>query len=328
MTFANSEHLPVILAVAILVFMIFLLYVWYRFSVLKTYFSRMLDISHYGRRYLLSVFLTALILGVFSLLFLKVQWGYTLKKQRSKGVDLVIALDVSRSMYTEDVGTSRLARAKNAVRYASENLPGRIGLIVFAGEAFTQCPLTDDRSAFNMYLDYAGADSVPLQGTDIGKALAEAERLFTKQNPNEKVLLLITDGEDHERNVRGALDELVKNGVTVHTASIGKEKGAVVPVADEDGSGIYLKDRKGELVKSSADPAVLKLIASESGGSYISLNSSVGHLKAILSKVSKGEKSDFGSKYVREGKDRFQIFALFCIVLLIFDLLLNVRWKQ
>jgi Ca-activated chloride channel family protein len=328
MVLANSEYLLQTVAASITVFIVYVLYMVYRYYIVSTYFKKVVIVSHYFTRYIVLTLLTAIILFLYSLLVLRPQWGFTLKERQSRGVDLVVALDVSRSMLTKDVGSSRLARAKNAIRYAAESLPGRMGLIIFAGEAFVQSPLTIDRSAFLDFLDYTDTSSIALQGTDIGKALEAAGRLFTKQNPNTKVLLLITDGEDHESSLRRILSQLKNAGVIIHTASIGETEGSPIPLNNSQGQSIYHKDQDGKVVESRADASLLKYIASETGGVYINLNGSIGQVKRILDKTQDGEKSDFGSQFVREGKDRFQLFAILCIILLIVELVLQVRWKK
>ncbi|MFW6365702.1 MAG: VWA domain-containing protein [Spirochaetota bacterium] len=327
MTFANSEYLVYTVLAAGLSLLVYLVYIYYRNRIVMRYFSKIVDGKAFTRRYFAAALFSFAILVLFSILVLRPQWGFTMKQKRAHGVDLVVALDVSRSMYTRDVQGSRLDRAKNAVRYLAERMPGRMGLILFAGDAFVQCPLTLDRSAYVMYLDYAGADAVAVQGTDIGRALYEADRLFKKQNPNRKVLLVITDGEDHEKNVKNAVDDLSKKEITVHTASVGYETGAPVPL-DGDDSGLFLETSRGELVKSAADIKLLRMIADRTGGTCVDLNKGAGQLSRILKQVRDGESSDFGERYVREGRDRFQLFAILCILLLTADICLFVRWKR
>ncbi len=263
----------------------------------------------------------------FALVMLRPQWGERAREVRNEGTDLLIALDVSRSMRARDVSPSRLDRAKDAIRLLAGSLHGdRIGLILFAGDAFLQCPLTTDMGAFTMFLDSAGPDSVRLQGTDIGKAMRAAERMFNKKRMTSKLFVLITDGEDHEGNVSGALSGLKDLGVRVYTVGVGRYAGGEIPEGEGESSEAgVLRDESGAIVRTKKDAGLLERIARETDGEYLDITDSLSDAYAILRAISRESKTDFGSRIVKERKERYQIFALLLLLLLSIEIMLPER---
>jgi Ca-activated chloride channel homolog len=253
------------------------------------------------------------------------QWGETVREVRKDGTDFLVVLDVSQSMYATDIKPTRLDRAKNAVRLVADSLArDRAGMVVFAGSAFLQCPLTTDIGAFSMFLDSASPSSVRIQGTDIGKALTVAARVFEKKRTQAKMLFLITDGEDHENNVQEALVKLKSLGVSVYTAGIGSETGGFVSIKNGDGE-MLLKDRSGEPVRTKVNVGLLKKIADETGGKYIDLNSSLAGVESIITALHSEQRTDFGSRMQKELEPRFYIPALFFLLFLIAELVISDR---
>ena len=264
---------------------------------------------------------------VSGIVLLRPQWGETTREVRNEGSDVLIALDVSRSMLAQDVAPSRLARAKEAIRWIAESLRGdRIGLILFAGDAFLQCPLTNDTGAFMMFLDSATPDSIPLQGTDFGRVLDEAARVFQKKSLTSKMMVLITDGEDNEGRYDAAVQRLADLDVAVYAVGIGKTSGEVVPLAGDDGSGsAYLRDTGNNLVRSSKNDSLLKQIAAVTRGSYIDITDNLSELGFILQIIDDQQNNQYGSRVIRERKERFQIFAFILAVLLSVEVMLAER---
>ncbi len=262
-------------------------------------------------------------------LLLGPQWGETTREVRNEGSDVLVALDVSRSMLAQDVSPSRLGRAKDAVRWIAESLKGdRIGLIVYAGDAFLQCPLTNDIGAFMMFLDSATPDSIPLQGTDIGRVLQEASRVFTKKSLTSKMLVLITDGEDNEGRYDEQIEKLRSMDVAVYAIGVGKSSGEVVPLSQDDDSGSgYLRDGSNNLVKTRRNDALLKRIAAVTRGSYIDITDGLSGLGFILQVIEDQQSNQYGSRVIRERKERYQIFALILAALLAAELMLAERRK-
>lgn len=194
------------------------------------------------------------------------RWGFSWETLTRRGVDIMIAVDVSQSMKATDVEPNRLERAKRELVDLLGMLKGdRIGLIAFAGAAFVQCPLTLDYGAFRMFLDYLDPTLIPVQGTAIGDAITKATSAFDEKNPNSRALILITDGEDHQGDPLGAAKKAKEKGITVYTIGIGATEGA--PIPNPDGSG-FISDRSGNMVISRLDEDTLRRIALDTGGAY------------------------------------------------------------
>jgi Ca-activated chloride channel family protein len=263
-----------------------------------------------------------------ALVLLRPQYGDKLREVKSEGSDVMVALDVSPSMLAEDVGVSRLQRSKDAIRWIVDSLEGdRIGLILFSGDAFLQCPLTNDYGAFIMFLNSAGPDSINLKGTDIGRALEEAYRVFQKKRLTSKVLVLITDGEDHEGTYERAVAKFRDIDVSVYTVGVGKRSGEVIPVSEEDSDTDenYYRDGSGSLVKTKKNPGLLKQIAGKTRGGYIDISSSFSGLKFILDIIEDQQKNRYGSRIIKEPKEYFQVFAFLLVILLSVELILPER---
>ncbi|MCI0566644.1 MAG: VWA domain-containing protein, partial [Acidobacteria bacterium] len=210
-----------------------------------------------------------LLAGTFLALALaRPQWGAKVEEVRRKGVDVIIAMDVSSSMLAEDVKPSRLARAREEVATLIDSLEGdRVGLVAFAGEATVACPLTLDYSAAKVFLDVLDPALVPVPGTAIASAIRKSSEAFGSKEKRYKVLVLITDGEDHEKDAVAAAREAAAEGVVIYTLGVGSGSGSPIPVRGTDGSGGgYKKDREGKIVTSRLDPVKLAEIAEAAGG--------------------------------------------------------------
>jgi Ca-activated chloride channel family protein len=264
------------------------------------------------------------------LCLMKPQWGYHTEKVERRGVDVMVALDTSRSMLAADVQPNRLECAKRKIKDLLGVLRGdRIGLTIFAGDAFVQCPLTLDYAAFNIFLDDASVGSVPLGGTNIGRAIRKALTCFEGKGKKHKVLILITDGEDLEGDALAAAREAKERGIPVYTVGIGKRAGDYIWVANPSGERERLKDAEGNYVKSHLDEAALTQIAQETGARYTSADSSDWGLERIYQdEISAMEKRRLGSQQVRIYEHRFQWPLLLGIVLLIVEGLLDERKRK
>jgi Ca-activated chloride channel homolog len=330
MTFAMTEYLPVIIAAASIVLGGFVFYSVRRRMIVSRAFrsaSLKLVVQRSEKKALVKeiLIISAILFAAFSLL--APQWGERTREVKKEGTDFLAVMDVSRSMDATDVKPSRLERAKTAVRLVADELKGdRAGMVLFAGSAFLQCPLTTDLGAFSQFLDSVSTSSVSSQGTDIGAALAVAEKVFEKKRTTARVLFLITDGEDHEGNVMKQVTRLKALGVSVYTAGIGKSSGEFVPGNTNQGDS-FLKDRSGTLIKSSLNEDLLKNIASETGGQYINLTDSLSGVKDILAALAKEKKQDFGSRMIREPEERYYVPASILLILLLAELLVSDRRK-
>lgn len=265
-----------------------------------------------------------LVLVVFSLVALVIalarpQFGTHSKLVKRRGVDVVVALDVSKSMLARDVSPgrtgNRLKRATMEVSGLIDRLEGdRIGLVAFSGAAFVQCPLTSDYSAAKLLLRAMQAGSVPVSGTNLAEALRVGREMFegAKGGSRSKVMVLISDGEDHQGSYEEEVEQLRKLGVNVHTVGIGTQIGELIPEAD----GRYLR-REGKTVMTRLQEGTLRAIAEATGGIY--LHSAAGDLgfEAIYDMVSRMQKSDYESRIEEVYEEKFQLFVLASFLFLV-----------
>ncbi len=275
------------------------------------------------------LFLAGVVFVLLSLL--RPQWGYHWEDMKRRGSDIVIVLDVSKSMLAEDIKPSRLERAKQKIKDLVGMMEGdRVGLVAFAGTAFIQCPLTLDYGALSMFLDYADTDLIPLPGTAIARAIKEAVKVFEPSGSSKagRAIILITDGEDHEDDPIKAAEEAKKESIRIYTIGIGQESGAPIPVSGEEGGG-FKKDKSGSLVISKLNEEVLQKIALITGGSYV--HSVAGDIdlekiyrEGIRQDVSRTELKSTRRKRMEE---RFQWPLLIGIILIAVGEMLGERKK-
>lgn len=242
-----------------------------------------------------------------------------------KGVDVMIALDVSKSMLAEDLPPNRLERARQLVVKLMSQMPNdRIGIVLFAGRAYLQMPLTTDHSAARMYIQQAGPDAVPTQGTVIGEALRMSNTSFNSKERKYKSIILISDGEDHDEEAPQIAKTLTENGVMVNTVGIGSADGSVI--IDPE-TGTSKKDIAGNTVVSRLNEPLLQGIANASNGIYIKLENTDEAVKQIMDKLSTiGQKSVQDEAYVNY-KSYFQWFIAAALLLLALELFIPERKK-
>lgn len=253
------------------------------------------------------------------------QFGSKIEEVKKHGVEVIIALDVSNSMLAEDIQPNRLVRAKQAISRLVDNLENdKIGLIVFAGDAYTQIPVTTDYVSAKMFLSTINPDMVPKQGTSIGTAINLGLKSFSPGEDKSRALIIITDGENHEDDPVAAAGDAAKAGVVIHTIGIGSADGVPVPVTIE-GRKDYLKDPEGNTVITRLDEEILKKIAASTNGSYVrASNSNIG-LDEIFGEIRKMKKEELESTMYTEYNDQFQIFAALSLILLLTDFLIMER---
>ena len=313
------EYLPAAALICTAVIIFFAFYMYWRRRVLKfmTVNGRRLVAGNRKRIVIKEILIiTAVILSFIALL--KPQFGEYPKEVTSEGTDVLVALDVSRSMMAKDADPDRLGRAKRGIKWIAESLSGdRIGLLVFAGDAFLLCPLTTDIGAFMMFLESAGPDSVNIQGTDIGRMLAEAAKVYEKKRLTSKLLVIITDGEDHEGGVEAQIDKFRELGVSVYAAGLGHDKGEFIPAGGDDSvPDAFYRDSSGSLIKSRQNYGLLKKLADETGGAYFDITGSFSGLNDIIDVIEKQQRESKGSRIIREKIDRTWIFILLIIIVL------------
>ncbi|MFA6079565.1 MAG: VWA domain-containing protein, partial [Candidatus Omnitrophota bacterium] len=241
--------------------------------------------------------------------------------------DILIAMDVSKSMLARDVKPNRLERSKFAVKDMIKKLSGdRIGLIAFSGTAFLQCPLTIDYDGFMLALDDLGTDTIPRPGTSISGAVREAINIFKGPETKYKVLVIITDGEDLEGDAMKAADEAAHLGIRIYCVGVGTPEGELIPTTDPRGERTYLGDKSGNIVKTRLNEDLLKKIAITTGGSYVRATQSEFGLTLLYDKsISKLEKRDIDSKMKKNYQERFQIFLAAAVVLLFIEAVISDR---
>jgi Ca-activated chloride channel family protein len=254
------------------------------------------------------------------------QFGTKVEEVKREGIDLMIALDVSNSMLAEDLSPNRLERSKRAIFQLIQKLHNdRLGIIVFAGDAYVQLPITTDYSSAKLFLETIGTDIVPTQGTSIGAAINLAMESFDFENGTSKSIIVITDGENHEDDAKEAASEASAKDVLVHTIGMGSEKGGPIPVYKNGAQIDFRKDNQGNTVVTKLNETMLKEIAAAGNGSYVRASNANAGLGIIMEEIDKMEKKEFGSKSFKDYEDRFQIFLIISLILIIIEYFLSNR---
>ena len=255
------------------------------------------------------------------------QIGTKIENVKQSGIDVYICLDVSLSMQAEDIKPSRLDKAKFEISNLMQRLHGdRIGLVIFAGEPYIQFPLTSDYSAANLFLSAVSVNSIPDQGTAIASAINLAVKSFDYRSKTEKVVVLITDGEDHQGDLQSAINNAKSKGIKVYTVGLGSPDGAPIPLFNDKGEQTgFKKDQNGNIVLTKLDEATLKNIASQTGGKYFRASNYQDELDLIYKDLSSLRKTEFGEKKVTNYEDRFYYFLVPAIILLLLEFFITER---
>jgi Ca-activated chloride channel homolog len=271
------------------------------------------------------------ILGVFCLFvaLARPQAGYEWQETHRKGLELLFAVDTSKSMLAQDVKPDRLTRAKLAVHDLVDKLDGdAVGLLAFAGNAFLQCPVTLDYDAFRESLDALDTKVIPRGGTDIAAAIREAEAVFKTRTAAEKILVLITDGEDLGGESIAAAKEAANNGVKIFAVGIGGTMGELVPIPSENGGTDFVRDASGQLVKSHLDEATLKQIAGATGGLYQPLGQQGEGLNEIYNQgLASFTRHDLSSRQAKVPLEQFHWALLAALGCFMAEMLIGTRRK-
>jgi Ca-activated chloride channel family protein len=284
--------------------------------------------SHSPGRRLFKEILLAVAVGGIGLALARPQWGeQPLSETQLVGDDVVFAIDCSRSMLAADVAPSRLQRAKLAVlEFVRQHGTGRIGLVAFAGQAFLQCPLTLDHDAFRDALMALDDKTIPVPGTDVGRAMDEAFRAMDKSD-RVKLLILITDGEDLEKGGVKMAERLATNGVVAYTIGVGTPSGAEIQVVNEQGQLTLVRDSKGNVVRSRLDEATLRDIAKATQGAYYPLGPLGEGLARVRAAVETRQVAGGSLGGRKQGVDRFHAFVAAVLLLVVVESLVGTRRK-
>lgn len=249
------------------------------------------------------------------------QFGSKLQEVKIRGIEIMIALDVSNSMLAQDIKPNRLENSRKFIeRIISKLKNDKIGLIVFAGEAYIQMPITDDAKSAHLFLSTIQTGMVPIQGTAIASALELASKSFTKEETS-KIIILVTDGENHEDNPLEIAKVLKEKNINVFTVGMGSTTGTPIP----SGKGGYLKDRNGNVVTSALDEETLIQIAKITNGIYVKAGNSANAMDKVVEEIDKLQKGEILKQSYAEYDEQFQNLALLAIICLFIDILIPER---
>ncbi len=322
--FANIEFLYLLLLVPVFV-VLFELMVARRRKSLAQFGSQSAlrrlapDMSIAKLRWKFWIFVVAVALVVVAVA--RPQAGSKLREVEREGVEIMVAIDVSNSMLASDFSPNRLERTKYAVSRVIEGLSEeRIGVVVFAGDAYVQLPITSDYLTARNFVERISPTQVTKQGTAIGAAIDLATSAFSSDSEGSRVVVLVTDGENHEDDALAAAERAAEKGVQVYTIGIGTPEGAPINIGDD-----FVRDDKGEIVVSKLDETTLQKIAATTGGAYIRATAASVGVQEIVDKINRTEKSKFKTEIFEEYDEKFHIPLVVALVLLLVELVILPR---
>lgn len=262
-------------------------------------------------------------IGLFAVLLARPQFGSKLETVKRQGVEVMIALDISNSMLAQDVQPSRLQKAKRLVAQLVDKMQNdKVGMIVFAGDAFTQLPITSDYISAKMFLESIDPSLISKQGTAIGAAVSLATRSFTPQEGVGRAIIVITDGENHEGGVVEAAKAAAEKGIQVNVLGVGMPEGAPIPI---EGTNDYRRDRDGNVIVTRLNEQMCQEIAQAGNGIYVRVDNTNGAQKAISRELDKMEKADVETQVYTEFNEQFQAIAWIILLLLLIEMLILER---
>ncbi len=254
------------------------------------------------------------------------QYGSKLTDVKRQGVEVVLAVDVSNSMLAEDIQPNRLANAKRAISRLIDELENdKIGLIVFAGEAYVQLPITTDLGAAKLFLSSVNTEIVPRQGTSIGAAINLASRSFSPEADKSKAVIILTDGENHEEGAIEAAQAAVEKDITVHTIGMGLPQGAPIPIINQFGQKDYRTDHEGTVIVSKLNETMLQEVAMAGNGIYIRANNSRTGLNALFDEINSMDKQEMESRIYSDYEEQFQYPIAIAVILLLIEFVVLYR---
>lgn len=320
--------IPIIIAVYLLVF-------WWKKRTQKKFVSPILlakiapNISDFKSVLKLLFFVIGISFLILALVNPKM--GIKLKTIKREGVDVVFALDVSKSMLAEDIAPNRLEKSKQIISKIIDKLGSdRVGIIIYAGNAYPLLPITTDHAAAKMFLQNASPDLVSSQGTAINDALNLAKTYYNNEEQTNRFLIIISDGEDHQEETKQLAKNIANDGIKVYTVGVGTEKGEPIPIK-VNGSLIGYKKYRGETVLSQRNSSLLKGIAEAADGNYIDGNLTEKPVKMIEEIITNAQKSEFETKQFSDYKDQYQWFLAIGLLFLTLDVFLldkKTKWLK
>lgn len=254
------------------------------------------------------------------------QVGTKYEKVQRKGVDLVVALDVSKSMLAEDIKPNRLRRAKQFISRMFNNLANdRVALIIFAGNAYLQMPLTVDYAAGNLFLNAVNTNIVPTQGTAIGDAIELALESFENTEQKYRTIVLLSDGENHQGDAQEMAQKAARQGAKIFTIGVGTQQGSPIPVEKGGGQTDYKRDDEGNIVLTKLNEDMLRKVAVRGDGKYFNLSGTQEVEKALMDEIASLEKKKFEERVFTDFEDQYQYFLLAGFILLFIEFLISER---
>ena len=325
-----------LLAITPAMIVVFLLVLWWKKRTQRKFSNGALleKLAPNASAFKATIKLIFLLLGIAFLIISLVnpKMGTKLKTIKREGVDVVFALDVSKSMLAEDIAPNRLEKAKQIISKTIDRLGSdRVGIIIYAGNSYPLLPITTDHAAANMFLQNANPDMVSSQGTAINEALELAKTYYNNDEQTNRFLIIISDGEDHQEETKQVAQNLANEGVKIYTVGVGTERGGPIPMRLNGAMIGYKKDNKGETVITKRMPEVLQGIADASDGKYIDGNITENPVSEIAEIIANAEKSEFETKQFSDYKDQFQWFLAFGLFFLIVDIFLfekKTKWLR
>jgi Ca-activated chloride channel family protein len=281
------------------------------------------------RKRIIKVILFLLGFSSLILALCNLQTGSKLTEVKREGADIIVCLDVSNSMLAQDLSPNRLTRAKYALEKMIDLLEGdRLGLVIFAGEAYVQLPITTDYNAAKMFLESIGPGMVPVQGTNLADAIKKASESFSNDEGKNRAIILITDGENHESEAIEAAEEANKKGIMINTIGIGSQNGVPIPLIENGAVKGYRKDKEGQTVVTKLNADLLKTIASKANGVFVHASQADLGLNAVLDKIGELDKTKLESKMYSDYEDQFQWFLGLAFILFFIEFLISERVSE
>lgn len=325
-----------LLAIIPVMVVVFLLVLWWKKRTQKKFSNQnlLLRLAPNSSVFKSTLKLVVLAIGIVFLVIslTNPKMGTKLKTVKREGVDVVFALDVSKSMLAEDIAPNRLEKAKQIIAKIIDKLGSdRVGLIVYAGNSYPLLPITTDHGAANMFLQNANPDMVSSQGTAINEALELAKTYYNNDEQTNRFLIMISDGEDHQEETKQVANTIANEGVKIYTIGVGTENGGPIPMRLNGAMIGYKKDRKGETVITRRKSEILQGIADAANGKYIDGNITNTPVKQLSEIIANAEKNEFETKQFSDYKDQFQWFLALGLLFLIADIFLfdkKTKWLK
>ncbi|MEQ9263374.1 MAG: VWA domain-containing protein [Owenweeksia sp.] len=328
----NPYYLYLLAAIPVIILLFMAMIAWkrrVRRNFGDTHLLRKLAPERSSNKPLLKMILAVIAVAALSIALVNPKVGSRLETVKREGVDIVFALDVSKSMLAEDIQPNRLEKAKQLIsRTLDELVSDRIGIIIYAGQAYPQLPITTDYGAARLFLKSVDTDIIPTQGTAIAEAIELATEYFDDEDQKNRVLVILSDGEDHEEGYQQATEKAKENGITILTVGVGTAKGAPIPDMRNGYRIGYKRDDQNEVVVSQLQTDILKEIASQSNGQYVNGSNTRQVVKFLMDTVADMEKKEFESQVFSDYEDQFQWFLGLALLFLVLDVFVLERKTQ